>query len=260
MLVPRVHAWLPDLAALKDDSEEDLVGADWHQDAIDTTFEGLWLAGPEEGLPWKVSRQLMVLMGDLGPKRDWRPSPDILVHPTAGTAPLSSFDAAALGVPPLLIEVASPGTFEYDASAKRDGYMVAGVLEYLLFDPTGELLGGQVRAWRAVPGGFTPWLPADDGRWHSTVIPVSFLPEGLLLRVYDAEGRRMPTLREAALRADAEQRRADDAALRADAEQRRADDAARRAEQAEQRADALARRLAALEAQLQAHEGGEQNG
>jgi hypothetical protein len=133
MLVHRVPAWLPALTALKDDGEEDLMGADWYQDAIDTAFEGLWPAGPEEGLPWKVSRQLMVLMGDLR--------------------------------------------------------------------------------------------------------------EGLLLRVYDAEGRRLPTLREAALRADAEQRRAE-----------------QRADEERQQADDLARRLAALETRLRAIEGEHRDG
>ena len=38
---------LSDLEELHDDSEEDLVGADWHQDAIRVTAEGLLLAGPE---------------------------------------------------------------------------------------------------------------------------------------------------------------------------------------------------------------------
>ena len=181
---------------LKDDAEEDLVGSDLHQDAIDGTYEGLWLAGPEHGMPWHVSRQLEVLMGTVGDKEDWRPSPDIMVHPTAGPDPRSSFDTRAEGVPPLLVEVASPATCAYDLNGKRIGYGLAGVMEYLVFDPTSDLLGTPVRAWHATGEGFVPWHPAHDGHWHSRTLGISFAAEGSLLRVFDAAGNRMPTFRE----------------------------------------------------------------
>lgn len=71
-----------DIAQLKDDAEEDLVGSDLHQTAIRTLCDSLWLVGPERGLPWHVSSQLVVLMGKLEGK-DWHPSPDIFMHPTA---------------------------------------------------------------------------------------------------------------------------------------------------------------------------------
>jgi len=198
---------LRNLATLKDDTEEDLVGSDFHQDAIRVARDGLVLAGPERGLPWHVSVQLMVLMGAVGPKRDWRPSPDVFVHPTAGPESRSSFDARAEGVPPLVIEVASPETYRYDQAGKRDGYFVAGVEEYLLFDPTGDLLGIQIRAWRRQEEAFVPWTAEADGRWHSGAIPVSFRPEGLLLRVYDAIGVQMPTISEQARRIAEQERR-----------------------------------------------------
>jgi Uma2 family endonuclease len=264
MLVHRLPAWPADLSALKDDTEEDLVGSDLHQDAIQTLFEGLWLAGPGRGLPWHVSRQLMVLMGQVGSKVDWRPSPDILVQLHGGSAPLTSFDAEALGVPPLVMEVASPSTFAYDVGAKRDGYLAVGVREYLVFDPTGELLGEAVRAWRAEAGMFVPWRAGSDGHWQSHEVPVTFQPEGLELRVYDADDRRLPTFREqdrlrvAALlqaeeerrQADAERRRAEHLEQQADEERRRADEERRRADEERRRADELARRLAELEDRL----------
>ena len=188
---------LRNLATLKDDTEEDLVESDFHQDAIRVARDGLVLVGPERGLPWHVSVQLM---GRVGPKRDWRPSPDVFVHPTAGPEPRSSFDARAEGVPPLVIEVASPETYRHDVAGKRDGYFLAGVEEYLLFDPTGDLLSTQIQAGRRQEEAFVPWTAEVDGRWHSRAIPISFRPEGLLLRIHDAIGVQMPTITEQARR------------------------------------------------------------
>jgi hypothetical protein len=207
MLAHEIH-YRPGMPlGLRDDTEEDLVGSDAHQDAIDASFEGIWLAGPERGLPWHVSRQLMILKGTVGDKADWRPSPDMMVHPTAGPDPRSAFDARSDGVPPLLIEVSSPGTVDYDVNGKRIGYGLAGVREYLIFDPTAELLVTPVRAWHATDAGFVAWAAEADGRWHSRVLGISFAAEGRLLRIYDATGTRMPTFREQA-RAIAEQARA----------------------------------------------------
>jgi Uma2 family endonuclease len=181
---------LADLDELHDDSEEDLVGADWHQTAIRVANEGLLLAGPERGLPWHVGNQLTVLMGRVG-RKEWRPSPDLFVHPRAGPEPVKSFDARLLGVPPLVIEVVSEDTWRYDVAAKRRTYGRVGVQEYLVFDPTREWLGEAVRAWHATPRGFVRWAAGRDGRWHSRVLGIASEPDGLLLRVVDAAGARM---------------------------------------------------------------------
>ncbi len=190
---------LRDLEELHDDGEEDLVGADWHQTAIRVANEGLLLAGPEQGLPWHVGNQLTVLMGRIRNK-EWRPSPDLSVHPTAGPEPVTSLDTRVHGVPPLIIEVASEGTWRYDVGAKRRSYGRVGVQEYLVFDPTQEWLGTAVRAWHVTPRGFAAWPAARDGRWHSRVLSVSFQPEGTLLRVLDSKGVLMPHLGEQARR------------------------------------------------------------
>ena len=226
-----------DIARLTDDTEEVLarVGTDTHQTAIQRLCDSLWLAGPERGLPWHVSSQLMVLMGKIEGKY-WRPSPDIFVHPTGGAEPRTSWDVAVEGVPPFVIEVASPATWEDDLTIKRRTYGYVGVQEYLVFDPTSDLLGVPVQAWHATEEGFVPWLPGADGHWHSGVLPISVQPRGLLLRVYDSEGALVPIISEQARRI-AEQ-------------ERRAREQARVAEEQARVAEEQARRIAALEAEL----------
>jgi Uma2 family endonuclease len=188
---------LADLAELHDDEEEDLVGADWHQDAIRVANEGLLLAGPDRGLPWHVGNQLTVLMGTVNGK-PWRPCPDLSIHPTLGPTPLLSLDTRLHGVPTVIIEVASERTYRYDLGAKRRAYAQVGVQEYLLFDPTQDWLRTAVRAWHATARGFTPWEARRGGRWHSQVLDVSFEPQGRLLRVFDQDGVLQPHVSETA--------------------------------------------------------------
>lgn len=219
-----------DIARLTDDTEEELarVGTDVHQTAIRRLCDSLWLAGPERGLPWHVSSQLMILIGKIEGKY-WRPSPDVFVHPAGGTEPRTSWDVAVAGVPPFVVEVASPATWEDDLTIKRRTYGYVGVQEYLVFDPTTELLGSPMQAWHATDEGFVPWPAGADGHWHSAVLPVSLQPQGLLLRVYDEAGALVPIIDEQA---------------------RRIAEQARLAREQERRAEEQARHIAALEAEL----------
>ncbi len=184
-----------DIIYLRDDTEEDLVGSDLHQDAIHTAHQSLRHVARRRGLPWHVSNQLMILMGKVSGK-EWRPSPDVFVHTTAGPEPLTSFDVATYGVPEFVIEVASLSTWDYDTELKRRMYGRVGVQEYLVYDPTGEFLGASVRAWHLTSRGFTAWQPKPSGHWHSQVLGVSLRPDGLLLRVYDQDGALVPTFDE----------------------------------------------------------------
>ena len=59
-------------------------------------------------------------------------------------------------------------TFSYNA--KPNAYARAGIPEYLVFDPTGDLIAELIKAWRiGSQGYYEPWLPAADGRWHSAL-------------------------------------------------------------------------------------------
>jgi len=246
---------------LTDDTEEDLVGTDLHQRAIRTLCENLLHVQEKRGTPWHVGMQLTTLMGDIPGKKDWQPSPDILVHLTVGPVDLSSLDAVTLGAPQLVIEVLSRSTWRYDIGIKKTAFYDAGVQEYLIFDPTTDYLGTDVQAWRRTSRGFAPWRAIAGGRWRSRVIDVTFWPQSMLLRVTDRDGQVMPTLGEAVrlaeherLAAEQERRRADEA-LRQVAEQARqvAEQARQVAEQARQVAE-QARQIAALQAALEARQ------
>ncbi len=246
---------------LTDDTEEDLVGTDLHQRAIRTLCENLLHVQEKRRAPWHVGMQLTTLMGDVPGKKDWRPSPDVLVHLTAGPGNLSSLDAVALGAPQLVVEVLSEGTWGRDVNLKKEAYWHAGVVEYLIFDPTTTYLGTDVQAWRRASRGFVPWRASAGGRWHSRMIDVTLHPRGMLLRVTDRDGQLMPTLGEAVRLAERERLAAEQERLAAEQERRRADEALllvererRRADEAVRRAEEQARQIAALQAALEAQQ------
>jgi len=182
---------------LPDDTEENLVGSSPHQLAITTLYDSLRLAGPERGLPWCVGNQLTLVIerpdGTL-----YRPSPDILVHPTAGDRDRDEFDTRVEGVPALIVEVVSPTTWRRDSDGKAAWYAYIGVREYFVFDPSGDLIGARTWARRLTGRRFARWAPASNGRWVSTAPDIALDLQGPLVRVYDQEGALVPTVAEQA--------------------------------------------------------------
>jgi Uma2 family endonuclease len=183
---------------LHDDQEEDLVGTDWHQRAIDCLFDALQDVAEAAELPWHVGNQ-HALVARMRDGRFWRPCPDIMVHPQAGGEPREEMVVAKEGPPALVIEVISPTTWHYDVDdtqGKAAGYLAMGVSEYLLFDPLEAYLGAPCRGWRQSGGSVAAWLPDADGRYVSAALGVAFRPEGVFLRTYDPAGSRVPTREE----------------------------------------------------------------
>jgi len=179
---------------LHDDMEEDLLGTDWHQRAISSLYTSLSDVAQRAGLPWHVGNQLTLVAW----KPDgtaWRPSPDIMVHTQGGPAPRKEMVARTDGAPALVIEVASESTWSYDADTAEGqaaGYLALGVPEYLIFDPTGDFLGGApCRGWRLIDGATREWRPSADGRYASA-LGLSMRPDGDRLRVFDRTGTPMP--------------------------------------------------------------------
>jgi Uma2 family endonuclease len=190
----------PDLDWLPDDTAESLLGSMLHQRVIVSEVNSLTRYSKRENLGWKIGNQLRLVIPRASGERSYQPSPDILVHtsPSLGErAP--SLNVNVFGPPALAIEICSPSTAqEHDLDtvnprAKPRAYAQAGIPEYLAFDPTGEIVREFVRAWRMGESGeYDPWLPDPaTGRWHSA-LGISFAPQGVLLRVYDADGNIVP--------------------------------------------------------------------
>jgi len=209
-MVTRTITLGPELDWLPDDTEESLVGTSIHQAVIVILDTCLNYFRRRAGLPWFVGNQLKLIIPREGEREAYRPSPDIIVHANLPATDLTSLNVRVYGPPALAIEVASPSTaYSHDLDtvrpeAKPTAYAQAGIAEYLVFDPTGEIISAQVQAWRMGPGGvYVPWLPdTDTGRWQSA-LGISFAPHGLRLRVYDPDGNLIPTMDELEMQRDA---------------------------------------------------------
>jgi Uma2 family endonuclease len=204
-----------DYSWLHDDTEEDLVGADWHQHAIRALSTSLQALADERRWPWHVGDQL-TLIGEKPDGKEWRPAPDVSIQPQLGPEPRQDIDVRVDGPPALVLEVASASTWRYDVSlestrrgkrqaGKAFGYLVLlRVPEYLVFDPRGEFLTDRVRAWQRVGDVIQPLLPDADGSYHSQSLGITLRPDGILLRVFDPEGNPVPYWFEAARTARAQ--------------------------------------------------------
>src|SRR6185437_5449647 len=179
---------------LHDDTEEDLVGADWHQDGIFTTVDSLRDVATEAGLPWHVGNQL-TLVASRPDGTPWRPSPDVMVHRFAGPEKREEMTVAGDGIPALIIQVASRTTWRYDIDIRQGkawGYGHLGVANYLVFDPGIDFLGVPCLGWQHDGTRFRGWRAAIDGRFHVSALGIALQPENGLLRVFDASGRPVP--------------------------------------------------------------------
>jgi hypothetical protein len=170
-VITRPFALGPEFDMLPNDTEETLMGSSLHQAAIVALYTSLQQCGPRRGLPWFVGNQIKLIIPRHG-RGSYQPSPDILVHPTLTSGTRESIHVTADGPPTLIIEVASPATvFERDVNlTSPDGkpgvYAAIGVREYLVFDPTGDILGEPVWARRVGPRRICPL----GARWLWTLV------------------------------------------------------------------------------------------
>jgi Uma2 family endonuclease len=187
----------PEFDTIPDDTEETLVGSFIHMDAIDGAYDGLRISAQRRGLPWFVGTQIYLLLLQEGRVLPRQVAPDVVVYPTLAVEKPNSIAVGTHGPPALVIEVASPSTAAdhdinlRDPAGKPRLYERIGVDEYLVFDPTEDILGTSIWALKRGPEGFVPWEPEADGRWHSN-LGVSFAPQGARLRVYDHAGHLVP--------------------------------------------------------------------
>jgi len=198
-MVTRTIVLGPAFDHLADDTEETLVGSSYHQDAIIGIYRSLLRYRRQRGLTWLIGNQLKLLAPRERQRPAYSPSPDVLIHTTLGTDPRASLSVAREGPPALIIEVLSPSTgfgTDLDPVGKVGAYAAMGVAEYLTFDPIGEIVPEQVRAWRLGPdGAYVPWEPMAAWRWQSA-LGIAFAPQGLRLRISDEAGAPIPDVDE----------------------------------------------------------------
>ena len=161
--------------------------------------------------------------------------------------------------PDLIVEITSPSTKSKDTGENLKLFaQVFRTREYFWYDEEAEEWMG----YRLEGESYVPIEVNERGwRWSEVLgawLGVSELPyrgwRYRWLRLYDAEGRLVPTGEELAAaereRAEAERQRAERAERRIERERRRAEQERQRAEAERQRAEQAERRLAELEAEL----------
>jgi hypothetical protein len=195
-MAARTAPWPPD------DTEESVVGSEYHQHVIDAARDGLRMAARANGASWHALSQVP-LAGFRRPDGSPYPMlPDVFVHPQPNPHPGSgqTLTFADVGVPLLVIEVLSETTYRWDLDVERGkawSYADAGVPEYIVVDYERRYMDEHVRALRLSGGRWTPWPATGQGRWESATLGVSFEFDGLYLRVRDAAGRLTPLPQEA---------------------------------------------------------------
>src|SRR5579884_2776540 len=134
-------------ATLLSDTEESVLGTEWHQDAISSLVDMLREVARRRGAPWGVCSQiaLLGLQHDDGTPYDPHPDVMVLAHPLP-SGRRASISVHEAGAPLFVAEIASAATVKNDVGDKRLAYAAIGVREYIVFDPDGETLAPPLRA------------------------------------------------------------------------------------------------------------------
>lgn len=191
-------------ATLLSDTEESVLGTEWHQDAISALADMLREVARRRGATWGVCSQIALLGLQHDDGTPYDPHPDVMVLarplPSGRRASISVDEA---GAPLFVAELASQATVKNDVGDKRFAYAAIGIPEYIVFDPDGEILSPPLRTWRLEAGIYAPWQPEADGSWHSAALDVTLQATQPFLGVRDRDGRQIELsheVRERALR------------------------------------------------------------
>ncbi len=185
-----------------DDTEESVVGSEYHQHVIDAARDGLRMAADANGASWRSLSQVSLAGFRRRNGTPYPMLPDVFVHPLPNPHPDSGehLTFAEVGVPLLAIEVLSESTWRQDIDTRRGkawSYADAGVPAYIIVDHARRYIPQHVRALRLSGRRWVQWRPNAQGRWEDAALGVSFEFDGLYLRVRDAAGQLMPLPQEA---------------------------------------------------------------
>ncbi len=187
-----VEIWPPD------DTEESVMGTDLHQLTIMNLRWGMnevvtALTTPTRAAPWQVLGQTVVNGFERLDGSRYKTLPDVFVYGQPIDPRRGSVEISVDGPPLLIVEVLSEATYANDLNlhaSKGYSYAKAGVREYLVIDPTGEILPRQARGWRLQDGAYRPWNPDATGRWWSQEIEMALGFEDAMATVYTSDGGR----------------------------------------------------------------------
>jgi Uma2 family endonuclease len=185
-MVPEIPAWL------LDDTEESVLGTEWHQEATGATGLMLRAEADRRGAGWGVCEQVELSGLPRPGGKPYNPRPDVMVLTQPIRGDQAAVPLSVVGAPLFVAEIVSTSTVRTDREGKRIAYARAGIPEYLLFDPAGTLLPTPVVAWRLPQPGarvYVPWLPEPDGSFRSQALGVWFVPDPPFLRVRGNDGR-----------------------------------------------------------------------
>ncbi len=197
--------WRPDETDWPpDDTEESVVGSEYHQHVIDAARDGLRMAADANGSSWRALSQVPLAGFRRRNGTPYPLLPDVFVHPLPNPHPDSGehLTFAEVGVPLLAIEVLSASTWRQDIDTRRGkawSYANAGVPAYIIVDHARRYIPQHVRALRLSGRRWVQWRVNAQGRWEDAALGVAFAFEfdGLYLRVRDAAGQLMPLPHEA---------------------------------------------------------------
>ncbi|MGH2409435.1 MAG: Uma2 family endonuclease [Chloroflexota bacterium] len=196
--------------------------AEWHQLALIAVLLPLrWLRDrlyPE----WYVGSEMSVYYRTAEGTKKFV-APDLFVA-LASRHERASFDVEEEGgFPRFVLEIVSEESLARDTgpAEKVRLYGLLGAQEYVIFDPVGRMQP-QLRGYHRDPyGRWVAWEPGPRGELISNVLGVTLVGEGRLLRLEDAQGRRLLTADEEHARADREQAQAQRERARAEAAEAR---------------------------------------
>ena len=174
---------------LASDTEESVVGTQWHQEASFQLAEMLRAVSDRHGASWGVCEGISLLGLRHEDGTSYDPKPDVMVlRQPLESGSMGSVRVDHVGAPLFIAELASDSTKGNDQGDKKQAYAAIGVAEYVVFDPDGNLLPDPFVAWRLRESVYMPWEPDIDGWWNSAVLGAAFQPGHPFVRVRDRDG------------------------------------------------------------------------
>jgi len=186
-------------------------------------------------------------------------SPDVMVIPEVGWAVRDLFLSwkEKRPAPAVVFEMASKSTWRENLGEKRRLYERLGVSEYFVFDPQAKYVKPPLRGFRLKGSTYQKVAANAAGAMTSLELGLRLIPEGLMLRLIDAQtGERVLTKDE---RIEKEQELAEQERRRAKLERKKVREERQRLKQEQQRSQALEAEIARLRAELKKRNGGKKS-